>query len=575
MKFEDFLMQPGEDKQTKHQLQEEVEKLHQELDGELQLNRVLQCAVQGTIAWCESRSCQSSLLPFQVQVLLTELGVVEEEIDWLERKISELKLDIFHEKVQIKERQVLKLKELQRQPEQRQLKKLPSRRPNQIDNRNCETLATSQNDYRRNRTARERRASLGSSTELQSLTFRGTNATEEEYGNSAHSKSRTVNNRQDTESEIENPTKLSVELVKCLIGIFLNLNKATLRRKGSANLPKNSVTCVNSKALVSKATFSCSTNVFPFSPNVSHLDPYEVLHEPDFVIRDVGPYKNFIQITKRSVDPSRLSECLPAMRRLRILMQKLGKVNITYLTHKQKLAFWINVYNVCVMHAFLQHGLPSTQEKLLALINEAAINVGGLVLHAFTIEHFILRRQAETTKHVSKVKTKTKFQAFSSVFEQSNQYRRQDLGSYDNRIVLQELTDEKAMLLRHACGLAYPEPNITFALCQGSWSSPALRFYTPDEVMNELEKAKIEYLEASVGITSKKKISVPKLLHWQMKDFADDMESLLEWIYSQLPQTSSLKRQIMESLDGETQSPTQKLTEIQPYVSEFRYLLPV
>ncbi|XP_073020196.1 LOW QUALITY PROTEIN: uncharacterized protein [Primulina eburnea] len=541
MKFEDFLMQPGEDKQSKHQLQEEVEKLHQELDGELQLNRVLQCAMQGTIAWCESCSCQSSLLPFQVQVLLTELGVVEDEIDWLERKISELKLDIFHEKVQIKERQVLKLKESQRQPEQRQLKKLPSRRPNQIDNRNCETLATSQNDYRRNRTARERRASLGSSTELQSLTFRGTNAvaaTEEEYGNSAHSKSRTVNNRQDTESEIENPTKLSVELVKCLIGIFLNLNKATFRRKGSAtNLPKNSVTCVNSKALGSKATFSCSTNVFPFSPNVSHLDPYEVLHEPDFIIRDVGPYKNFIQITKRSVDPSRLSECLPTMRRLRILMQKLGKVNITYLTHKQKLAFWINVYNVCVMHAFLQHGLPSTQEKLLALINEAAITVGGLVLHAFTIEHFILRRQAETTKH--------------------------------------ELTDEKAMLLRHACGLAYPEPNITFALCRGSWSSPALRFYTPDEVMNELEKAKIEYLEASVGITSKKKISVPKLLHWQMKDFADDMESLLEWIYSQLPQTSSLKRHIMESLDGETQSPTQKLTEIQPYVSEFRYLLPV
>lgn len=93
--------------------------------------------------------------------------------------------------------------------------------------------------------------------------------------------------------------------------------------------------------------------------------------------------------------------------------------------------------------------------------------------------------------------------------------------------------------------------------------------------MNELEKAKIEYLEASIGITSKKKISVPKLLHWQMKDFADDMESLLEWIYSQLPQTSSLKRQIMELLDEDTQSPTRKLTEIQPYVSEFRYLLPV
>ncbi|KZV55455.1 hypothetical protein F511_32002 [Dorcoceras hygrometricum] len=458
----------------------------------------------------------------QVQVLLTELGVVEEEIDWLERKINELTLDIFHEKLQIKELQVLKLKESQPHSEQRQLKKLPSRRPNQIDHRNCDTLATSQSEHRKNRTSRGRRASLGSSMELQSLTSRGMNGagTDEEYGNSVLSKSRAVNNRLDTESEMENPSKLSVELVKCLIGIFLNLDKATFKRKASANLPKNSVTCVNSKSLVSKATLSCSANVFPFSHNVSHIDPYGVLHEPDFTVRDVGPYKNFIQITKRSVDPTRVSECLPAMRRLRNLMQKLGKVNITYFTHKQKLAFWINVYNACVMHAFLQHGLPSTQEKLLALINEAAINVGGLVLHAFTIEHFILRRQAETTGH--------------------------------------EQTNEKAMLLRHACGLAYPEPNITFALCRGSWSSPALRFYTPDEVMNELEKAKIEYLEASVGITSKKKISVPKLLHWQMKDFADDMESLLEWIYSQLPQTSSLKRQIMECLDEETQHRTTK-----------------
>lgn len=101
-----------------------------------------------------------------------------------------------------------------------------------------------------------------------------------------------------------------------------------------------------------------------------------------------------------------------------------------------------------------------------------------------------------------------------------------------------------------------------------------MRFYTPEEVMNELEKAKVEYLEASVGITCKKKILIPKLMQWHMKDFADDIESLLEWIYSQLPYQSSLKRLIMECLNGETQCAPQKLIQIQPYVSEFRYLLP-
>ena len=99
--------------------------------------------------------------------------------------------------------------------------------------------------------------------------------------------------------------------------------------------------------------------------------------------------------------------------------------------------------------------------------------------------------------------------------------------------------------------------------------------YTPDNVVNEMGRAKVEYLEASVGVTSKKKIVVPKLLQWHMRDFADDLESLLEWIYSQLPHSCSLKRLIMGCLIGETKSPFARMVEIQPYDSEFRYLLPL
>ena len=92
--------------------------------------------------------------------------------------------------------------------------------------------------------------------------------------------------------------------------------------------------------------------------------------------------------------------------------------------------------------------------------------------------------------------------------------------------------------------------------------------------MNELERAKVEYLEASIGITSKKRIVIPKLLHWHMRDFADDIESLLEWTYSQIPRTGQLKRSIMECLSGDAKVPLTKMVEIQPYEAEFRYLLP-
>ncbi|GAB4831804.1 hypothetical protein Ancab_005819 [Ancistrocladus abbreviatus] len=101
-----------------------------------------------------------------------------------------------------------------------------------------------------------------------------------------------------------------------------------------------------------------------------------------------------------------------------------------------------------------------------------------------------------------------------------------------------------------------------------------LKVYTPDEVVHELEKAKVEYLEASVGVTAKKKILVPKLLRWHMQDFADDLESLIEWIYSQLSSSGLLKRRVMECLKGEAKLPIQKMVEIVPYEYEFRYLLP-
>lgn len=66
-KFEDFLMQQSDEKQERTELEEEVEKLQDELDGELTLNKVLQCALDGPVI---SHPLLSSLLPPQVGGLL-------------------------------------------------------------------------------------------------------------------------------------------------------------------------------------------------------------------------------------------------------------------------------------------------------------------------------------------------------------------------------------------------------------------------------------------------------------------------------------------------------------------------
>ncbi|KAJ3693680.1 hypothetical protein LUZ60_009160 [Juncus effusus] len=295
---------------------------------------------------------------------------------------------------------------------------------------------------------------------------------------------------------IESSNKLSEEIIKLLINIFHKLNKKTEQLEP----------CSNSK-----------------------IDG----------IKDKGCSKKFVNFTRDSFDISRIALCIPDIRKLRELIQGLSFVDLSLMTYKQKLAFWINVYNSCIMHAFLHHGLPQSPEKLLGLLKKATVNVGGIILNALAIEHFILRHS-----------------------------------SYDHTNYKGIMEEKKGFMLDFY-DLEYPEPNITFALCRGSRSSPVLRVYTAEDVANQLEIAKVHYLETSIKITGKRKITVPKLLYWHMRDFADNTESLIEWIYSQLPSNGSMKRVIKELLSGDNSKLIWKTVEIEPYNSEFCYLLPV
>ncbi|XP_077243883.1 ternary complex factor MIP1 leucine-zipper protein (Protein of unknown function, DUF547) isoform X2 [Tasmannia lanceolata] len=526
-----WILQRSEEQKIRLDLEEEVIKLQGVLNEEQNLNRVLQCALHRPLVSCP---CHSLSLPLQVQVILAEVAMVEEEIICLERKVEELKLHLYQEKQLTKE---WKLQQ-QQHPHQRHQKNflcgLGSRRE-------LGDFAQSSRlfnpDFRNQRLIRERKSSLGSASEMRTLF--STRLNDEEAERSSRRDERKQNQSTlDEESSIEMPNKLSEKLLKCLISIFVKLNRTPTQTdfESSSVVPKLTLSCMSSKGFMTKTPLNCRTPVFYSDDNRTLLDPYSVFSDLEGTFGDVGPYKNFMHFTRSSLDMTQVSQCFSVIGKLRVLMHKLCYVDLTLLTHKQKLAFWINTYNSCIMHAFLQHGLPSTPDKLLALMNKAALNVGGIVLNALAIEHFILRHPFDSKNGVM---------------------------------------DEKEALLRHAYGLGYPEPNITFALCRGSWSSPALRIYTAENVMSELERAKVEYLEASIGFTCKKKIVVPKLLHWHMRDFAEDYESLLEWIYSQLPVSASLKRLIMEFLNGETKLPIAKTVDIQPYESEFRYLLTI
>ncbi|KAF3775133.1 hypothetical protein EJ110_NYTH51214 [Nymphaea thermarum] len=467
----------------------------------------------------EQRSMQ---LQGEVQLLISEIAAVEEEISYLEERVRELRLSLHHEQKQTEE-SVTRNSFQQRNQHHRKSSVVQTRsEPGDLQR------SPLQSEWTFSWSPCSDTRAQGCGSNFHNLIVR-----ENEEGQRCH-------NKKVTEVYREKPNQLSEELVKCLISIFLRLNRgASPETETAATFPKIGLSCMSSRSFSSKPSLNSRTPISFSNVSCPLLDPYNMVVNHDCIPGDFGPYKNFIQLTRNSMKVSHMPHCISYLEKLRNLMNKLCTVDLRFMTYKEKLAFWINAYNACFMHAFLRYGLPSAPEKLLALMNkklihQAALNVGGIVLNAMAIEHFILRHSSKFTSGKM---------------------------------------DEKQKLLRHVYGLGYPEPNVVFALCRGSCSSPAVRVYTAENVMSELETAKAEYLQASIGVTFKRKIVVPKLLQWYMHDFADDLKSLLKWICSQLPRTALLTNSIMECLKGERKWPIQQMVEVQPYEPEFRYIL--
>ncbi|KAK4274717.1 hypothetical protein QN277_017901 [Acacia crassicarpa] len=253
-----------------------------------------------------------------------------------------------------------------------------------------------------------------------------------------------------------------------------------------------------------------------------------------FEKQGIGPYNQICTIEATSFNPKRTGNSLILLCRLKILFRKLAAVKLENLNHQEKLAFWINIYNSCMMNAFIENGIPESPEMVVSLMRKATINVGGHLLRANTIEHFILRLP------------------------------------YQWKFTFLKGAKNHEMTARSLFGLELSEPLVTFALSCGTWSSPAVRIYTASQVENQLEVAKREYLQAAIYISTSK-IAIPKLLDWYLLDFAKDLESMLDWICLQLP--SELGKETIKFIEKRKTQPLRQFVQIIPYDFTFRYLL--
>ncbi|XP_016442678.2 uncharacterized protein LOC107768084 [Nicotiana tabacum] len=310
--------------------------------------------------------------------------------------------------------------------------------------------------------------------------------------------------------------KISEDILKCLSSILLRSSTS----KGKIANPES--------------FSSLGAKFFSESNGERELqDPYCICSE--LRKQDIGGYRYILNIDANSVNLNRKTNASFLIHRLKILLGKLSSVKLEGLSHQQKLAFWINTYNSCVMNAFLEHGIPETAEQVVSLMQKATINVGGHLLNAIMIEHFILRLP------------------------------------YHLKYTCSKSTKDNELKVRSVFGLEWSEPLVTFALSCGSWSSPAVRVYTASQVETQLEAAKRDYLQAAVGISATNKLIIPKLLDWYLLDFAKDLDALLDWVCLQLP--DELRNETIKCLERRGREPLSQLVQVMPYNFSFRYLI--
>ncbi|KAI3459907.1 hypothetical protein Pfo_016570 [Paulownia fortunei] len=288
------------------------------------------------------------------------------------------------------------------------------------------------------------------------------------------------------------PDRLSEDIIRCISSIYCKLANPARTHKGYS--------VSSTSSFCSSSTFSPRNLSGSWSPQCSD----EVTEPCDFegLKQDSGPYSAMVEVLKICLDDESYSYAATMLQKFRSLVKSLEIVDPKKMRREEKLAFWINIHNALVMHAYLAYG---TQNYIKSTsIEKAAYNVGGHCVNAYDIQHYILGIKSH----------------YSAPWLQT---------------LLSPRKKFKTGTTKHAYAIEYPEPLAHFALCSGEYSDPAVRVFTAKSVFQDLKVAKEEFIQATIYVHKQTKIYLPKILDYYAKDMSLGMAALLEVVSGCLP----------------------------------------
>ncbi|KAJ8754712.1 hypothetical protein K2173_011127 [Erythroxylum novogranatense] len=253
--------------------------------------------------------------------------------------------------------------------------------------------------------------------------------------------------------------------------------------------------------------------------------------------------KSMVEISHISTHQNQFSRASYAINTYRVLVKQLEKLAVSQMENNAQIAFWINVHNALIMHAYLAYGIPNSSFRRLSLFHKAAYNVGGHIISANAIEESIFG-----------LRTPRVGRWLESILSSA----------------LRKKSGEERQLIRSKFGLSVAEPLVCFALCSGAFSDPVLRVYSASSIQEQLEAAKREFLQANVVVKKSRKVFLPRVLERFLKEASVSSDDILKWLMRNVDK--KLHDSMQKCIEIKSNKRVWQMIEWIPYSSRFRYV---
>jgi len=152
-------------------------------------------------------------------------------------------------------------------------------------------------------------------------------------------------------------------------------------------------------------------------------------------------------------------------------------------TGEERLAFWVNLYNTIVVDGVISLGVRGSVREAVGFFRKIKYLIGGLGFSPDDIEHGVLRANRRPPHGI---------------------FRR--FGPADPR---------------RKFSLQTMDPRIHFALVCGSRSCAPIKFYTPENIHAELEKAAANFINSSevIVVPGENRMLLSSIFDWYVGDF--------------------------------------------------------